>query len=153
MAMALGPAFLEAAKAGEVARLREMLAGGGAAKLLAYRGEGTPDAVSGNTALHWAAARGHAEALRVLLAAGAPLAITNHGGSTALQAAVLNGHVDAARLLRRHGADAHAKDEFGDSALDLAKVRRTALGDAGKSRPYLGDSPLASLTLTQYYVP
>lgn len=116
-----GRAFLQAAKDGDTGALRELL-DTSSAELIEFRGAGTPDGVSGNTAAHWAAARGHIGALEILLKAGAPVGATNHGGSTALQAAVLNGHAKAVRLLRRHGADADAPDEFGDSALDLAQV-------------------------------
>jgi hypothetical protein len=122
-------AFLQAAKDGDAGVLRELLDAGGA-ELLEFRGAGTPDGVSGNTAAHWAAARGHTGALEVLLAAGAPIGATNHGGGTALQSAVLNGQAEAVRLLRRHGADAEAPDEFGDSALDLAQVTVCGRGDS-----------------------
>jgi len=115
-----GKAFLQAAKEGDAAALHRMLDAEGAA-LLEFRGAGTLDAVSGNTAAHWAASRGHTAALEVLLGAGAPVGAVNHGGSTALQTAVLNGHAQAVRVLRAHGADPAAPDEFGDSALDLAQ--------------------------------
>jgi hypothetical protein len=116
----LGGRMMAAAKEGDVAALRRLIAEGGS-ELLDFFGAGTLDARLGNTPLHWAAARGHTEAVEALLEAGAPVEATNHGGSTPLQSAVLNGHADAARALRRRGADPTAPDEFGDSALDLAR--------------------------------
>jgi ankyrin repeat protein len=136
-------AFLQSAKDGDAGALRALLDAGGA-ELLEFRGAGTPDGVSGNTAAHWAAARGHTAALEVLLRAGAPVGATNHGGSTALQAAVLNSHAEVVRLLRRHGADADAQDEYGDSALDLAQVRERQRGLAAVARAL--NSPRAAVS-------
>lgn len=61
----LGRAWLDAARAGDVARLASLLSA--APELLLYRGEGCSYAVIGNSALHWAAANGHHGALTWLL--------------------------------------------------------------------------------------
>jgi ankyrin repeat protein len=53
----------------------------------------------GNTPLHWAAALGNAELVRLLLRGGANPAAQNHGGYTALGLALQNGHEDAAQAI------------------------------------------------------
>ncbi len=117
-----GADFLAAAKDGDVDRLRTLLSAADAASsLVRYRGEGTPDAVVGNTALHWAAAKGHAKCIDALIAAGADTHGRNNGDSTPLQAAVLNGHDECVAALLRARADPTLADEWGDSPLSLAK--------------------------------
>ena len=56
--------------------------------------------------LHWAAARGHEEAVQMLLRHGANPALRDRFGRTALRLAIDNGHHEVAELLRRHGAPA-----------------------------------------------
>ena len=115
-------AFLAAAKAGDAEKLSALLgASSSPASLLTYQGAGTPDATCGNTATHWAAAKGHKITLAKLLGAGADAMALNNGDSTPLQGAVLNGHGDCARLLLGAGADPNRQDEFGDSPLSLAR--------------------------------
>ena len=94
--------------------------------LIAYRGQGTPDAIVGNTPAHWAAARGHAVVLGALLRAGADTHARNNGDSTPLHSAVLHNQIECARALLAAGADAHLADEFGDSALSLARRAENA---------------------------
>ena len=53
--------FFDAAKSGDTTTLQSLLATD--PSLLNYTGAGTADAVIGNTALHWAAAKGHSDAL------------------------------------------------------------------------------------------
>ncbi|KAL1528485.1 hypothetical protein AB1Y20_009828 [Prymnesium parvum] len=117
-----GAALLHAAKTGELATLRELLAQDGA-HLLGFRGEGTPDAVIGNTAVHWAAAKGQAAALRLLLEAQGDPHARNQGDSTPLHTAAMNGHAECAKLLLDAGADPRQCDEFGDSPLSLAAAK------------------------------
>jgi uncharacterized protein len=79
------------------------------------------------TALMWAA--GHAdttagaravETIKLLLARGAKLDLTDDRGRDALMIASSLNHVDAARALREAGANADGRDKTGKSALDLA---------------------------------
>ena len=88
------------------------------------------------TALMWAA--GHAdttpaaravETIKLLLARGAKLDLTDDRGRDALMIASSLNHVDAARALREAGANADRLDKAGKSALDLApsEEMRTAL--------------------------
>ena len=105
----------------------------------------------GQTALMWAAAQGHAEVARVLVAFGADLRArskvwrqlentagnTNpsgnfrmaHGGSTPLLFVARNGHVDTARALVEAGADVNDTAAAGTSALLVsAHSGQTTLG-------------------------
>jgi hypothetical protein len=79
-----------------VAELRRMAEGN--ALLLGYRGQGTSYGFCGHTALHWAAAKGHVEAVRWLLRCGADVDARNFAGSTPLHTAVGNEQVRGASL-------------------------------------------------------
>ena len=113
--------FLAAAKRGDVEELTRLLGAGNAQELLSFRGAGTADSVIGNTALHWAAAKGWDGALSLLLRAGADVGARNNGDSTPLASAAISGQSDCVRLLLSAHADPVAADEFGDSPLSLAK--------------------------------
>ena len=52
-----------------------------------------------------ASQNGHAEVVKLLLAAGANVNATANNGSTSLMAASSNGHVDVIQLLKAAGAD------------------------------------------------
>ncbi len=70
------------------------------------QGEGTNFSFTAHTALHWTAAKGHASAVRWLLAAGASPSRVNASGSTALHAAADNKQLVCAQtLLLFGGAD------------------------------------------------
>ena len=76
----------------------------------------------GLTALHAAAAAGHAPVVELLLAAGAKAdkrAILQ-GGGTALHLAASKGHAKVAELLLGGGASVQAKDKAGWTPLQLA---------------------------------
>ena len=60
--------------------------------LIAYRGQGTPDAIVGNTPAHWAAARGHAVVLGALLRAGADTHARNNKALTSVHCPSRGGH-------------------------------------------------------------
>ena len=60
----------------------------------------------GTTALHWATHWNDAEAVKVLLGAGASPAVTNRFGASPLSEAALSGNADVLKLLLDAGADA-----------------------------------------------
>jgi len=60
---------------------------------------------NGRRALNWAAINNRADAIRFLLAHGAPIEATNLTGFTALHHAAEYGSLDAARVLLAAGAD------------------------------------------------
>lgn len=114
-----GREWLAAAKAGSVGALEALLRA--SPTLLDYRGAGTPDAVAGNTALHWVSANGHEAAVAFLLASRADPHARNHGDSTPLHSAALKDRAQCARALIRARADPLLADEYGDSPLKLAE--------------------------------
>ena len=92
-------------------------------ELLALSGASVDSlARSSTTPLHWAAALGHAEAVRALLKAGASSSCKTKKKETALQLAVQQGNVAVARLL---GGDKGAKQ----ASCQLSK--RAAPGEGG----------------------
>lgn len=114
-----GAAFLSAAKCGDETALLRLLSED--RSLLHFSGKGTSDAVIGSTALHWAAAKGHAGALKLLINEKADVHARNNGDSTPLASACLSNHPVCARLLLEAGASATLADEFGDTPFSLAK--------------------------------
>ena len=84
--------------------------------------------VDGATALHAAAAAGHATAMTLLLEHGASVSVTNNYEDTPLHAAAREGHADVVRALLAHRADPHATNRFGARPLDVAE--RSRGGDA-----------------------
>jgi ankyrin repeat protein len=81
----------------------------------------------GRTALMRAAAAGHADVVRLLLAAGADADATDDEGATPALLATLNGRLRVTRLLLEAGADPNAADVYGRTVL-FAAVDRNALG-------------------------
>lgn len=55
--------------------------------------------INGDTALHWAAYKGHADLVRLLIYSGVPLHCTDNFGSTPLHLACLSGNLTCVRLL------------------------------------------------------
>nr|CAI5827871.1 unnamed protein product [Callosobruchus analis] len=55
--------------------------------------------VNGDTALHWAAYKGHADLIRLLMYSGANLQRPDHFGSTPLHLACLSGNLACVKLL------------------------------------------------------
>ena len=109
-----------AAVANDVPTLRVALALGGSARNVTSRYEGT--------ALIAAAHLGHAEVVRTLIAAGAPLDHVNNLGWTALIESIVLGdggarHVDTLRALVDAGADVNRADRNGTRPLALAQGR------------------------------
>lgn len=78
------------------------------------QGEGTNYSFTAHTALHWAAAKGHAALTRWLLAAGASASLpVNAGGGTPLHAAADNQQMGCAEvLLILGGADIQVRTQI-----------------------------------------
>lgn len=76
---------------------------------------------SGLAAIHWAADRGHANILDLLLTHGADVNFVDGDcGQTALHYAVSCGHVDSIRVLLKHGADQSVRDADEMTCSDIA---------------------------------
>lgn len=140
-----GRRWLDAAKQGDVARMDAMLAT--CPFLLHYRGTGV-----GHTALHWCAAKGQAEALRLLLARGADPNALNSVGSTPLHAAACHGNVACIQVLMQHrDTKLHLRNDDAFTAADLAAQHChmdawSLISDAMRSiSPALDDTSLAAL--------
>ena len=91
--------------------------------LLLLRHGAPTDAVSrhgGTTALHRAAAAGHAHIIRALVAAGAPLVAKDTAGYTALHMAAEFGQAAAAQALVELGAPLDTLDRVGLTPHDVA---------------------------------
>jgi ankyrin repeat protein len=76
----------------------------------------------GETALRWAASRGHEAVVSLLLEKGAILDLKDSLGQTELHQAASSGHEAVVRLLLEKGADAAAKDGYGYTALHRAAI-------------------------------
>jgi uncharacterized protein len=110
-----------AAVANDVPTLKVALALGGSAKNVTSRYDGT--------ALIAAAHLGHAEVVRTLIRAGAPLDHVNNLGWTALIEAIVLGdggprHTETLRALVEAGANVNLADRAGRTPLSLARERR-----------------------------
>ena len=118
-------AFFSACKKGDLAALQEILRQGVSVNAVND---------DGNTGLILAAQKGHTEAVRLLLKAGADVNLANkEDGQTALLQACWDGHGETLRLLLENGANARHKK----------KGKRTALMYAARS----GSADLTRLML------
>jgi len=109
-----------AAVADDVPTLRVALALGGSAKNVTSRYDGT--------ALIAAAHLGHAEAVRTLIKAGAPLDHVNNLGWTAVIESIVLGdggprHTETLRALVEAGANVNLAERTGQTPLTLARAR------------------------------
>ncbi len=128
--------LLSAAYEGDTKEMERLIAEGADVNEASYGGR--------ITALHWAAEKGHAGAVRLLIEKGADVNASNSSGYTALDWAALNGHAKIVRLLLEKGADA-------GRALQLAEKRgHTAVvnilekaEDDAAARKSGGQAPLA----------
>ncbi|PWK86819.1 ankyrin repeat domain-containing protein [Fulvimonas soli] len=102
-----------------------------------------PDAQR-RSALMAAAAEGHEQIARALLAAGADPNLADRHGSTALMEAARSGASGIVALLAEAGADARARDGHGRDALSLACQSPRARGDTVRALLTLGAEPKAA---------
>ena len=103
--------------------------------LLRNRSEKTAECLLGNTALHWASAYGHVEAVRWLLSLDdVDVSWRNHGGGTPLHSAASHGRAEVVSVLLEAGADASATDENKDTPRDAAWRRAHRLAEAKLDR-------------------
>lgn len=109
--------LLTAALQGDLASMRAALAVGASPNA---RQSGTKE---GWTALSCAVLSGNAEAVQLLLAAGAEVNALCFDGTTALHKACLWGHVYIAALLIEHGAEITIADQDGWTARQLAAAQ------------------------------
>ncbi len=76
---------------------------------------------NGETPLHWMAVLGDANAIRLLLDAGADVSSPDDEGNTPLHVAVKWRQTEAARVLLERGADRGRLNDQGQNPLDVAK--------------------------------
>ena len=106
--------LMHAAKVGDVARLRWLLARGARVDRRDWEGR---------TALYWACSEGRAGAAAALLQHGAGVNSQKAAGTTRatpLHVACTNGHLEVVRVLLAHGAAVEARDTLGATALFAA---------------------------------
>ena len=105
-------AIIKAAKKGDVAALRQLVKLD--TSLVTTRDK------DGSTPLHCASWKGHLEAVRLLLDAGADIEArsqNDHYGDTPLHAAAHGNQTDVVKLLIAHGADVNARNPAGRTPL------------------------------------
>ncbi len=105
--------LIDAASAGDLARVRSLLAAGS---------DVNAKDKDGVTALMKASQSGRIEVVRALLEAKANVNAKLKNGSTALMYAMKNDHVDVVRALLAAGADVNAKDKDGVTSLMMSGI-------------------------------
>ena len=110
----------QAARLGDEARLRGLLANGGRATWIPP--EGSPRG-AGLTSLHVAAMEGHGGAVRRLLEVGAPVEKADSAGCTPLHKAAERGHEDVVGQLLGAGAEVNKANDDGWTPLFGAAVK------------------------------
>jgi len=92
----------------------------------------------GETALMFAAEKGHTEIVQLLLQKGADVNAKTNSDRTALMLAAAKAHTEIVQLLLKNGADVNAKNKYGQTAYDLAendeikKILKQYGGKSGK---------------------
>ena len=110
-----GNKLLTAARAGDVAQLKQLLHSG--VKVDTKDGQGW-------TSLMVAAEKGHVQAVRSLLMWGAKVNVQNNRGLTPLMLAATEGHDAVVEMLLKAGADPRLKDKRGWTALKWAELSK-----------------------------
>uniref|UniRef100_H3GLN5 FYVE-type domain-containing protein n=1 Tax=Phytophthora ramorum TaxID=164328 RepID=H3GLN5_PHYRM len=75
---------------------------------------------NGNTPLHWACYKGHADTVSILLAAGYNLEAADTTGNRCLHLACSGGHREVVEQLLAHSAAVEPRNKYGNRPLDLA---------------------------------
>lgn len=76
---------------------------------------------TGLAMLHWAADRGNAAVLQLLLEHGVEVNIVDNEGQTAMHYAAMVGHLECVRVLLRFDADLTIRDAEGQTCVDVAE--------------------------------
>jgi hypothetical protein len=120
--------FLQAARSGDAKSLRTALRKGMDVNArITEDPRGQYEGMFNRTALELAVCRGHAEAVQVLVDAGADLELCDVNGHTPLRWACCNSegfHAQIAEILIRAGADVNARDNFNGTVLHGAALDR-----------------------------
>ncbi len=98
-----------AARAGNVSEVKKQLASGVNPNSGTFPWNLRHSLFANNKPLHFAAADGHIEVVRLLLEDGAHVSATNEGGETPLHYAANHGHIEVVKVLLDNGADVSAK--------------------------------------------
>ena len=106
--------LMMAARTGNVGVIKKLLGAGADAKAVIP--------TTRQTALMWATAEGHHEAMRMLIAAGPDVRTPSSVGFTPLMFAARNGDIEAAKILMAVGASVHDVGSDGTHPLPLAIV-------------------------------
>ena len=135
------PSVHQAAFDGDIVRVQELL-------------KSTPvdeqESTFGATPLYAASENGHAEVVKLLLAAGVDKDKAMHGGTTPLDIASFNGHAEVVKLLLAAGADKDKARQDGTTPLwaasfnghaEVVKLLLAAGADKDKASQY-GTTPL-----------
>ena len=111
--------WLDAAKSGDLDAMRALFAEN--EDVLFSQGVGTSYGFSGNTALHWAAAKGHAACVRWLYECGIDPNVANNGNGTAAHSAAGAGALETLRVLAHEcGARMDVLNSVDETPSDVA---------------------------------
>jgi ankyrin repeat protein len=113
--------LIQAAKAGDVAGIKAAITAGADINAVDYS-----ESKNGRRALNYAAWYNRSDAVRALVAAGAPINLTNRTGFTPLHHAAEAGSLDAARVLLELGADRTLRNNGGLTPLEVAEANHHA---------------------------
>uniref|UniRef100_A0A1I8I1A6 Poly [ADP-ribose] polymerase n=1 Tax=Macrostomum lignano TaxID=282301 RepID=A0A1I8I1A6_9PLAT len=113
---AASPDLFEACRAGDLARVKRLLAMGHSALARDPAGQGS-------TPLHFASGFGRRDVAAALLQSGAPVNARDEGGLVPLHNACSFGHCDVVNLLLDSGADPNLKDNWGYTPLHEAAAK------------------------------
>ena len=109
----VGPLMLDAAKAGNIKRLKSTL---GYVRDINFMDD------TETTALHKAASGGYNDIVQLLLTKGASIEAKNNFNNTPLHLAVRHGHTNTVELLLSNGASIEATNNFNSTPLHLAAL-------------------------------